>query len=94
MCIEAIRNGGPREDSTRIGRGGSIKRASVDVSPMRRVNTTLFLMCFGARKSALRTIKSYAELLADEIMACAKGDQASYAIKKKTECEKNAKANR
>ncbi len=51
-------------------------------------------MCGGARKSAMNTIKSMSECLADEIIACAKEDQDSWCIKKKFETEKNAKANR
>merc|ERR1712178_310254 len=33
--VSAIMNGGPREDSTRIGRAGSVKRQACDVSPLR-----------------------------------------------------------
>merc|ERR1712238_63595 len=33
-----VMTGGPREDSTRIGRAGSVRRQACDVSPMRRVN--------------------------------------------------------
>jgi small subunit ribosomal protein S5e len=51
-------------------------------------------MCTGARKSAMKTIKSISECLADEIIACAAEDMASFAIKKKMDIEKNAKANR
>lgn len=95
VFIMAVKTGGPREDSQRIGKGGSVKRQAVDVSPMRRVCKSLYLMCVGARKSAMRTAKSMAECLADEIVACAKNDgNASYTIQKKIECEKNAKANR
>ncbi len=31
-------NGGAREDSTRIGTGGVVRKQAVDVSPMRRVS--------------------------------------------------------
>jgi len=51
-------------------------------------------MTVGSRKSAMRSAKSMAECLADEIVACAKNDSTSYTIAKKLECEKNAKANR
>ena len=51
-------------------------------------------MAEGARKSSMRTIKSIAECLCDEIIACAAEDPASHCIKKKMEVEKNAKANR
>lgn len=36
--MAAIINSGPREDSTRIGRAGTVRRQAVDVSPLRRVN--------------------------------------------------------
>jgi ribosomal protein S7 len=42
----------------------------------------------------MRTIKTYAECLADEFMLAGKADSASGAIKKKEEIEKNAQANR
>lgn len=38
VLIDAIANGGAREDSTRIGSGGVVRRQAVDVSPLRRVN--------------------------------------------------------
>lgn len=94
VIVDAVCKCGPREDSTRIGKGGVAKRQAVDVSSFRRVNFALFQLCLVARKKALRTIKTVSECLADELMAAAKGDQASGALKKKEEVEKNAKANR
>lgn len=38
VLVDAIANSGPREDSTRIGRAGTVRRQSCDVSPLRRVN--------------------------------------------------------
>lgn len=38
VVVTAIINSGPREDSTRIGRAGTVRRQAVDVSPLRRVN--------------------------------------------------------
>merc|ERR1712060_108482 len=43
--VDAITNCGPREDCTRIGKGGSAKRQAVDVSSMRRVNFAMFQLC-------------------------------------------------
>nr|CAD28611.1 40S ribosomal protein s5 [Polytomella sp. Pringsheim 198.80] len=48
----------------------------------------------GAREAAFRNIKTIAECLADELMNAAKGSSNSYAIKKKDEIERVAKANR
>merc|ERR1739841_92537 len=94
VFVDAVKNGGPREDSTRIGSAGVVRRQAVDVSPLRRVNQAIYLICVGARNSAFRNIKSVAECLADEIMNCAKESSNSYAIKKKDEIERVAKANR
>merc|ERR1711975_131909 len=94
ILCDAICNCGPREDSTRIGRGGTVKRQACDVSSFRRVNQGIYFLANAARNKGMRTIKHIAEILADEIMAAAKGSPNCSAIKKKEEIEKNAKANR
>lgn len=57
ILFEAIVQGGAREDSTRIGSGGTVRRQAVDVSPLRRVNQAIYLICKGAREAAFRTHK-------------------------------------
>ena len=96
VLFEAIVQGGAREDSTRIGSGGTVRRQAVDVSPLRRVNQAIYLMCKGSRESAFRSHKSFSETLADEIIAASKGvgQGNSYAVKKKDEIERVAKGNR
>jgi small subunit ribosomal protein S5e len=94
VLVDAIINSGPREDSTRIGSAGVVRRQAVDVSPFRRVNQALYLMTTGARESSFRNVKTIAECLADEIINAARGSSNSYAIKKKDEIERVAKANR
>jgi small subunit ribosomal protein S5e len=90
-------NTGPREDSTRIGSQGTVRRQAVDVSPLRRVNQSISLLTIGVsitlldtlwntkhiqtRESAFRNVKSIAECLADELINAAKGSSNSYAIK-------------
>merc|ERR1711907_65740 len=94
VLVDAVINSGPREDSTRIGRGGSVRRQAVDVSPIRRVNQALYLLTTGARNSAFRNTKTIAECLADELINASRGSSNSYAIKKKDELERVAKSNR
>lgn len=72
VLINAIINSGPREDSTSIGRSGSVRRQAVDVSPLRRVNQGIWLLCTGARSAAFKNIKTIAECLADELINAAK----------------------
>ncbi len=54
----------------------------------------IYLLTTGARESAFRNIKTISECLADELINAAKGSSNSYAIKKKDELERVAKANR
>ncbi|KAI8824919.1 ribosomal protein S7 domain-containing protein [Fimicolochytrium jonesii] len=94
VLVDAIINTGPREDSTRIGSQGTVRRQAVDVSPLRRVNQAIWLLTTGAREAAFRNVKTIAECLADELINAAKGSSNSYAIKKKDELERVAKSNR
>ena len=47
VLVDAIVNTGPREDSTRIGSQGTVRRQAVDVSPLRRVNQAVALLTTG-----------------------------------------------
>ncbi|KAG6571821.1 40S ribosomal protein S5-1, partial [Cucurbita argyrosperma subsp. sororia] len=94
VIVDAVVNSGPREDATRIGSAGVVRRQAVDISPLRCVNQAIYLLTTGAREAAFRNIKTIAECLADELINAAKGSSNSYAIKKKDEVERVAKANR
>ncbi|KAH6578041.1 hypothetical protein BASA50_001139 [Batrachochytrium salamandrivorans] len=94
VLVDAVINTGPREDSTRIGSQGTVRRQAVDVSPLRRVNQAIWLLTTGSREAAFRNVKTIAECLADELINAAKGSSNSYAIKKKDELERVAKSNR
>ena len=94
ILIDAIVNSGPREDSTRIGSAGTMRRQAVDVSPFRRINLAIHLIVTGTREAAFRNVKTVSECLADELINASKGSSNSYAIKKKDEIERVAKANR
>ena len=72
ILVDAIANGGAREDSTRIGSGGTVRRQAVDVSPLRRVNQAIYFMTRGSRESSFRSLKAVSECLADEIIAASK----------------------
>ncbi|KAM0687982.1 ribosomal protein S5 [Conglomerata obtusa] len=94
VLVDAIVNSGPREDSARIGRGGNMKRTSVDVSPMRRINVAIYNLAKGIRSAAMKTVKTLPEVVADELINAHKGSMNSYAVKKKDETERIAKSNR
>ena len=94
VLVDAIINASPREDTTRVGTGGNAKRQAVDVSPLRRINQSLYLISTGARAAAFRNSKTMSECLADELVNASKKSTNSYAIKKKDEIERAAKSNR
>ena len=73
-----IKYSGPREDATRIGSAGVVRRQAVDISPLRRVNQAIYLLTTGARESAFRNVKTIAECLADELINAAKGSSNRY----------------
>merc|ERR1712178_356520 len=94
VIVDAVVNSGSREDSCRIGSAGVVRRQAIDVSPLHRVNQAIWLLTTGAREASFRNIKTIAECLAEEFINAAKGSSNSYAIKKKDEIERVAKANR
>ncbi len=95
VLINALTLGGAREDSTRIGSGGTVRRQAVDCSPLRRINQAIYLMHQGAKAASFRSLKSIQECLADEIINAAKTvGSTSYAVRKKDEIERVAKGNR
>ena len=84
---------GPRENSTRIGATVQLKNCCRCFSP-KRINSGIYLITVEAREASFRTSKNIAECLADELIACAQENNSSYAIRKKDEIERAAKANR
>jgi hypothetical protein len=45
LCVSQF--SGPREDATRIGSAGVVRRQAVDISPLRRVNQAIWLLTTG-----------------------------------------------
>lgn len=51
--MDAVINSGPREDSTRVGSAGVVRRQAVDLSPFRRVNQVRALTAMDVFSSTL-----------------------------------------
>lgn len=94
VLVDACINAGPRESTARIGKGGSAKRSSVDVSPLRRLNLALAYLTGGMRKAAFKNVKTLPETIAEELIAASRGNPNSYAVKKRDEVERVAKSSR
>ncbi|MCX8197175.1 MAG: 30S ribosomal protein S7 [Candidatus Micrarchaeota archaeon] len=95
LLVDALQNAAPREDFTRVSMGGVTYQVAVDVSASRRLDMALRNIALAAVMGSFDKKKTLAEALADEIEFAAKGDpNSSYAIKKRDETERMARAAR
>ena len=94
VLVDAVANTGPREETVRLKYGGINVPKSVDTAPQRRVDVALRFITDGVLQASHKKKKSVSEALAEELIAAANGDTRSYAISKKEERERIAKAAR
>jgi len=95
VLVNAIEQAAPREDITRIKRGGVSYTVAVDVAPLRRVDEALKNISLAAFSSSFNKKLSASEALAKEIVAASKNDSsASFAIKRRDEIERIAASSR
>ena len=92
--VRAIENAAPREEITTIEYGGAKYPQAVDCAPQRRVDYALRMMVQGAAHKAFGEKIKIEEALADEIMKAAACTNASNAVAKKLELERQADAAR
>ncbi|MBI4362150.1 MAG: 30S ribosomal protein S7 [Euryarchaeota archaeon] len=94
ILVDAISNAGPREEIVRLRYGGIAVPKAVDTSAQRRVDQALMYLAQGAQKGAFKSKRSLPESLAGELIAAAKFDVKTFAISRKEEKERMAKAAR
>jgi len=94
ILVEAIGNTGPREETVRLKYGGINVPKSVDTAPMRRVDSAIGFIAEAVEKSSGKAKKPVSVILADELIAAAKGDAKCYSVSKKEEKERIAKSAR
>ncbi len=94
VLIRAIEQTAPCEDTTRLSYGGIAYRMAVDIAPLRRVDLALRLLTEGARKAAWSNPRPLEECLAEELILAANKDVKSYAVSKRNEMERVARASR
>ena len=92
ILVTAVENTAPREETTRIKYGGIGYQVAVDISPQRRVDLSLGFITNGTYRSAFKNRKSAGECLANELLLASNEDSRSFAIQKKEEKERVAKA--
>lgn len=94
ILVQAIENSGPREDTTRIKRGGISYTQAVDVAPLKRVDESLKNLALAAFASSFNKKVSAADALAKEIILAANEDGTSFSVKRRDEVERIAKSSR
>ena len=92
--MDAIQNAGPREDVTRISRGGVSYTVSVDVAPLKKVDESLKNLALAAFSGSFNNKTSAAEALAKELISAAGEENTSFSVKRRDEVERIAKASR
>ncbi|MEA4956183.1 hypothetical protein SDC9_03566 [bioreactor metagenome] len=92
ILVKAVENTSPREETTRIKYGGIGYQVAVDIAPQRRVDLSLGFLTKGTLQSAFKNKRSVAECLADELILASEHDTRSFAIGKKEEKERVARA--
>lgn len=90
VLVEAVQNAAPREEITRLSYGGVAQPQAVDVAPLRRIDLSLRFLTEGILSSSYSSLKTFAEIIADEISSASKGDAGSAGVRKKQELERIA----
>lgn len=94
ILVKAIENAAPREDITKIKRGGVAYAVAVDVAPMTRVDEALKNIALAGFVNSFNKKKSAGEALAEELILAAQEDQKSSSVKRRDEVERIAKSSR
>ncbi|MFA6269181.1 MAG: 30S ribosomal protein S7 [archaeon] len=94
VYVKAIENSAPREDVTRVKKGGVAYTLAVDLAPLKRLDEAVKNLALGGFGGSFNKKVSAEQALADEIIAAANNDLKSTSIKRKDEVERIAKASR
>ncbi len=94
VLVKAIENAAPREDTTKIKRGGISYAVAVDVAPMKRVDEALKNIALAGLAGSFNSKRKAADALAEELILAAKEDPKSLSVKRKDEVERIAKSSR
>ncbi len=94
VFVKALENAAQREEIVTIEYGGARYPKAVECSPQRRVDLALRYMTQGAYHRTFNTKKSIVSSLAEEIISAYRMSNASNAIAKKLEIERQADSSR
>lgn len=94
ILVRAVENAAPREDVTRLKKGGVAYSQAVDVAPMKRVDESVKNIALAGFYGSFNNNTSASEALAKELVQAAKDDNNAMSIKRRNEVERIALASR
>ncbi|MEM0359767.1 MAG: 30S ribosomal protein S7 [Candidatus Diapherotrites archaeon] len=94
VLIKAIEFSAPREDTTRLKKGGISYSQSVDVAPMRRLDEALKNLALAAFANSFNNKTSVEDALAEELILASQENPKSQAVKRRNEIERIAVSSR
>ena len=94
VLVDAITYAGPREDVVRVQMGGVVIPVAVDVSPQKRLDVALKNLALAAFYKSFNNKTPVWEALAEEIILASRNDPQSFAISRREEIERIARASR
>jgi len=94
VYIEAVENAAPREDVTKVKKGGVAYTLAVDLAPLKRLDESVKNIALASFGGSFNKKVSAEEALAEEIIAAASNDMKSLGLKRREEVERIAKASR
>ena len=90
VFVDAICNGAPMEEITRIKFGAVSQPKAVDSSPPRRLDVALRNLAKGAQQGTHKSKRTLTNCIINELSKAAAGDATSFAVAKKEELERIA----
>lgn len=90
VLVDAIINCAPREETTRISYGGIVYHTAVDSAPQRRVDVSLRLLAMSVRKASFNNVRTFDEILAEQLILASTNNPNANAIKQKQDIERVA----
>lgn len=94
VFVKALENASPREEIITIEYGGARYPKAVECAPQRRIDLALRYFIQGSYQKSFNTKKNIVDCLTDEIIAASNLSNASLAISKKLEIERQADSSR
>jgi len=94
VLVRALENSAPREDTTRLKKGGISYTQSVDVAPMRRLDEALKNLAVAAFANSFNNKVSAADALTEELILASEENPKSHAVKRRNEIERIAMSSR